>query len=185
MNTAYYTSRLQLKTLGPDHASMVLAFCQKNAVFLQPFEPDRKPGYYTKNIQKKILEIEADGMAKGEMLRLWLFHKDDIFCQYPLGNLAFTNIIKGAFLSCFLGYKMDQAYINKGYMTEAVSEGIRIIFDDYKLHRIEANIMPRNFPSLTLAEKLGFVNEGLSISYLKLNDQWEDHCHYVLLNHSV
>jgi ribosomal-protein-alanine N-acetyltransferase len=50
------------------------------------------------------------------------------------------------------------------------------------LHRIEANIMPRNQRSLRVVEKLGFVDEGLSRDYLKINEKWEDHIHMVLLN---
>jgi len=39
-----------------------------------------------------------------------------------IGCLAFTNIIKSVFLSCFLGYKLDEKEINNGYMTEAVKK---------------------------------------------------------------
>lgn len=33
-----------------------------------------------------------------------------------------------------------------------------------------------------VVEKCGFVNEGLSKQYLKINGVWEDHVHYVKLN---
>ncbi|WP_330587983.1 GNAT family N-acetyltransferase [Anaerocolumna sedimenticola] len=99
-----------------------------------------------------------------------------------VGTIAFTNIVRGVFLSCFLGYKLDRFEINKGYMTEAVSRGIEIMFQDYRLHRIEANIMPKNVRSLKVVAKLGFYNEGIARNYLKINGKWEDHIHMVLLN---
>ena len=54
--------------------------------------------------------------------------------------------------------------------------------EELGLHRIEANIMPCNLPSLGVAEKCGFVREGLSRKYLKINGVWEDHIHMVRLN---
>jgi ribosomal-protein-alanine N-acetyltransferase len=56
------------------------------------------------------------------------------------------------------------------------------MFGEYGLHRIEANIMPRNAASLRVVEKAGFHREGLAKKYLKINGVWEDHIHMVLLN---
>jgi ribosomal-protein-alanine N-acetyltransferase len=70
-------------------------------------------------------------------------------------------------------------------MTEAISAGVSVIFEDYGLHRIEANIMPKNKRSLRVAEKLGFYNEGYAKKYLKINGVWEDHIHMVKINDGV
>ena len=88
-------------------------------------------------------------------------------------------------MSCHLGYKLDKDFINRGYMTEAAREGIEIIFNEYGLHRVEANIMPKNPRSVRVVQKLGFYNEGLARKYLKINGKWEDHVHWVLLNDRV
>ena len=56
------------------------------------------------------------------------------------------------------------------------------MFEEIKIHRIEANIMPINIVSIKVIEKLGFENEGLAKKYLKVNGIWEDHFHYVKLN---
>lgn len=45
--------------------------------------------------------------------------------------------------------------------------------------------MPKNKMSLRVVEKLGFYNEGLSYKYLKINGNWEDHIHMVLLNNNI
>lgn len=70
-------------------------------------------------------------------------------------------------------------------MTEALKKGIETAFGPLGLHRIEANIMPKNKASLRVAEKLDFKNEGLSTKYLKINGVWEDHIHMVLLNEEI
>ena len=45
-------------------------------------------------------------------------------------------------------------------MTEAVQKGIEIMFNEFGLHRIEANIMPKNKPSLRVVEKLDSIKKG-------------------------
>ncbi|WP_278244288.1 GNAT family N-acetyltransferase [Caldisalinibacter kiritimatiensis] len=94
-------------------------------------------------------------------------------------------MVRGPFLSCFLGYKLDKDEVNKGYMTEALKMGIDIAFNELKLHRIEANIMPKNEASLRIVKKLGFYEEGVAKKYLKINGKWEDHIHMVLLNEDI
>ena len=59
------------------------------------------------------------------------------------------------------------------------------MFNEFELHRIEANIMPKNIRSFTVVEKLGFYNEGMALKYLNINGIWEDHIHMVLLNDKV
>ena len=47
----------------------------------------------------------------------------------------FYNIVPFAFLSCHIGYKLDKDSVNKGFITEAVENGIRIIFEEYGMHK--------------------------------------------------
>jgi ribosomal-protein-alanine N-acetyltransferase len=70
-------------------------------------------------------------------------------------------------------------------MTEAVKKGIDIVFNEFGLNRIEANIMPKNIRSLRVVQKVGFYNEGTAYKYLKINGKWENHIHMVLLNEKV
>ena len=60
-----------------------------------------------------------------------------------------------------------------------------LAFGPLRLHRVEANIMPRNRPSLRVAEKLGFHSEGISPRYLAIQGVWEDHVHMVRLNEEL
>ena len=51
--------------------------------------------------------------------------------------------------------------------------------DNLRLHRIEVNIRPENFPSRRVAEKLGLRLEGERPGYLHIAGQWRDHLTYV------
>jgi ribosomal-protein-alanine N-acetyltransferase len=55
----------------------------------------------------------------------------------------------------------------KGYMTEAGRALLRHLFDDLKVHKVEALIRPENKPSARLARRLGFRLEGGPI-----RDRW-------------
>jgi len=81
-----------------------------------------------------------------------------------------------------MSYKLDENEINKGYITEAIKKAISVMFNDFGLHRIEVNIIPRNERSLRIMEKLNFTREGFSRAYLKINDVWEDHVHFAKYN---
>lgn len=160
MKALYKTDRLILKTLDGSFAPLVLSYLIKNKDFLEKWETEKSENYFTLNYQKMSLKKEIDNFKIEKALKFWIFKKDKP--NQIIGSISLDNIIRGPFQSCFLGYKLDKDEINKGYMTEAVKKIIEIAFNSYGLHRIEANIMPRNLASIRVVEKLGFYNEGLA-----------------------
>jgi [ribosomal protein S5]-alanine N-acetyltransferase len=177
-----HTERLVLRTIDDTFAARCLDYVVRNREFFSAWNPLVDETFYTLEFQAQKLRIERELLAQDRAVRLWLFKKEDRAHEQIIGDLACSNIVRGAFQSCHLGYKIDGAAINSGYMTEALARAIRFAFADMRLHRIEANIMPRNVRSIRVVEKLGFINEGMSRKYLKIAGVWEDHIHYVLLN---
>lgn len=180
MKKEYKTKRLLMKILDENHGEKVLEYFYTNKEFLREWETVRDEKFYTLSFQKQLLKDDYKKFLDGGRIRFWLFLKDDP--DKVIGTISLDNIIRGPFLSCFMGYRLHKDYLNKGYMTEAVKMMVKIAFNEYSLHRIEANIMPRNLPSIKVVEKVGFINEGLSRKYLKINGVWEDHIHMVILN---
>jgi len=174
------TDRLFLKTLTPSYASKVLKFYDDNRSFFQPYEPLRPDYFYTRHHQKQLLKWDLQALSQSSTLRLWLLKKSDP--TYPIGTLSLSSITRGVFQSCIIGYKLDKQHTSQGFMSEALFRVIMYAFQDMALHRLEANIMPKNTPSLNLVKKFGFQEEGLAKRYLKINGEWEDHIHMVLLN---
>lgn len=183
MQKVYETERLILKVIDKNYAESVLDYYIRNKAFLEEWEPVKSEAFYTVEYHERELDRELINIENGNCLRLWIFKKDD--SKKIIGSVAFNNIVRGAFLSCFLGYKLDGCEINKGYMTEAIQKVIDVIFNEFGLHRIEANVMPKNKRSLRVLEKLGFYNEGLAYKYLRINGIWEDHIHMVMLNENL
>lgn len=179
--TELRSARLALRVLNAADAPAVLAYHQRCWPFVAPWSPLVDARFFTLEAQRERLDAERATRLAGGGVRFYLFALDEPHGQI-LGDLHFSAIVRGAFQSCFVGYKMDAAATNKGYMTEALRRGAAFAFKELSLHRLEANIMPRNLPSRRVVAKADFVEEGLSRKYLKINGVWEDHLHYVLLN---
>jgi RimJ/RimL family protein N-acetyltransferase len=113
------------------------------------------------------------------MLPLWIFLKDDP--TRIVGKVVLSQIVRGVFHSCFLGYKLDGALQGRGYATEAVRRVMDVAFHELRLHRIEAHVIPRNVRSVKLLERLGFQAEGYGPKYLKIHGIWEDHLHFAFV----
>ena len=177
-----HTDHLVLRTIDPVFAARCLGYVVRNREFFAPWNPAVDETFYTLAFQADRLRLDRELRAQDRAVRLWLFKREDRAFERIVGDLAFSNIVRGAFQSCHLGYKIDGAEGNRGLMTEALACAIRLAFEKLKLHRIEANIMPRNARSIRVVEKLGFINEGRSRKYLKIAGVWEDHLHFVLVN---
>ncbi|GCD10390.1 GNAT family N-acetyltransferase [Clostridium tagluense] len=185
MYQLYETERLVLKVIDGSFAELVLDYFNRNREHLREFDSLRSEDFYKAENRKKAVEQELIDITNGNQLRLWIFKKTDIGFEKIIGTICFSHIIKSFCLSCYVGYSIDYSETNKGYITEALKKGIDTIFDEYKLHRIEATVMPKNILSLKVLDKLNFKNEGLSEKYQKINGKWEDHLHMVLLNPRV
>jgi len=175
----YYTDRLELRPLAIEDVELLKDYLQRNRSFFEEWDPLHEDDFYSIESLTRLIQtgIEENNIRKG--LRLYLFKKET---PRIIGSIGLSNIVYGAFLSCFLGYKLDAEEINQGYMTEGLKKVIEIGFREYGLHRVEANVMPKNVRSIRVLEKLGFTKEGESAKYLKIHGRWEDHYHYVILN---
>lgn len=92
-----------------------------------------------------------------------------------VGQVSLNNIVRGAFLSATLGYWIAKSHAGKGLMTEALGLAVTHAFKELRLHRVEANIIPRNAASIGLVKRLGFRYEGTAECYLRIAGVWEDH----------
>jgi ribosomal-protein-alanine N-acetyltransferase len=92
-----------------------------------------------------------------------------------LGFFNLSNIIRGSFQNAYLSYAAAAAHARQGHMTAGLELLLRRAFSELGLHRLEANIQPGNIASAALVRRCGFVREGLSERYLKINGRWRDH----------
>jgi len=92
-----------------------------------------------------------------------------------------NEIVRGLFQSAYLGYYAFEPFAGLGYMSEGLTLVIRQAFDVLGLHRLEANVQPKNQRSIRVVSELGFRLEGLSPRYLKIGGRWRDHERWAIL----
>lgn len=178
----FETDRLSLAYLDPSCAAELCEYLKSNREHFQNSRALYPDNYFTPEKQGLILQQEVQRRSEGKAFRFYIFIKGR---EQIIGDLHFNELVRGAFQSCYVGYKMSEENTGKGLMTEALNGAAAFMFEEYKLHRIEANIMPRNLASLRVVEKAGFHKEGLALRFLKINGTWEDHFRFALLNDAI
>lgn len=174
------TARLRLLPADPALAQRTADFYVRNRAFLTPFEPLRGEQFFTVEGQRRDLRWNMQEAAEGHSVRFFIERKD---APGPLiGCVAINGIILGNVCAGSLGYKMDEHEQGRGYMTEAVMAVTEYAFRDLGLHRLMAEIMPRNLSSRRMIEKCGYQEEGYAKEYLNINGAWEDHVLYAKVN---
>ncbi len=81
------------------------------------------------------------------------------------GEITLSSIQRGPFQNGAIGYWIDEELAGSGLVPEAVVVVLQFAFETLRLHRIEVAIIPRNFASRRVAEKLGLRNEGVALGY--------------------
>ncbi len=98
-----------------------------------------------------------------------------------IGGLTLSNVRRGVTQAVSLGYWLGAPHANRGLMTKAVHAIVPFVFDELKLHRLEAACLPHNHASVRVLENNGFQGEGLARRYLKISGEWRDHRLFALV----
>ena len=172
-----------MRLASPALAEGLLKYYIENEDFLSAFEPERPAGFYTLEFQRSMLESEQKLAQNGKTYRFYMSRAEAP--EEIIGMVALNEIVRGAFQSCFVSYKLDHRFLRLGYAREALNALSSFAFSGLRLHRLEADIMPRNIASINTALSCGFSHEGMSPKYLRINGVWEDHIHMVKLNREM
>lgn len=164
------TENLILKTPSIEDFSALKAFESSNKAHLGKWESITNLA--DEDYQNLLIHWKKE-CDEEKSVRFFIFDKKNP--NQIIGMCNLTQIFRGVFQACYLGYKIDHAYQGKGFMFEALQEMIRFAFEDFNLHRIMANYMPTNIRSAKLLNRLGFEVEGYAKNYLLINNKWEDH----------
>ncbi len=168
------SERLCLTLLPPSSALRVVAYYHNNRAHLAPWDPVRPLAFYTEAFWTRALTQAHTEFQEGRAIRLQIVARDH-FEGEVLGICNFSQLFRGTFCACYLGYSLDHRYEGKGYMREALHAAIDYMFRVEQIHRIMANYIPTNERSGRLLRRLGFVVEGYARDYLFLNGAWRDH----------
>jgi ribosomal-protein-alanine N-acetyltransferase len=102
-----------------------------------------------------------------------------------VGQLTVGGIARGAALSGTAGYWVAHEVAGREIAPTAVALAFDHAITAGGLHRLEIAINPANGPSLRVAEKLGFRDEGLRLRFLHVAGAWRDHRAFALTREDV
>lgn len=100
----------------------------------------------------------------------------------PVGEVILWGFSEGDDDSsvCFISYWVDRHYLNKGIATKSVALCAVHAFENLNVDRIEAAIQADNFPSIRVAEKLGFKKVTTIEDYFSIDGKPIPHDLYAL-----
>ncbi len=152
-----------------------IALRRSSAAFLRPWEPLTPQG-----------KVPAPGRVFGRILKTADIPTTRrlLVCAREtgeiMGQVSLSQIFRGPFQNAIMGYWLGKRFAGRGYMTETLILALDMAFGPMKLHRVEANLMPRNASSRALAKRVGMRFEGLATRYLQIGGVWEDHEHWAM-----
>ena len=146
--------------------------------FLMPWEPAWSNDALTRAAFRRRLHTYEAEWNRGTGYSFLLFRAED---DVLIGGVTLSNVRRGVAHSASLGYWVGEAFARQGYMSEALTAALDFAFDRLALHRIEAACLPSNEASQALLHKIGFMEEGYSREYLRINGRWQDHRLYAIL----
>jgi len=153
-------------------AELIRDYYQQNQSHFMLWEPIRAEEFYTIEYWRRQLAENLKQFENGSALKLVALDKSK---TEIIAVCNFSNIVMGVFQACNLGYSVAKRYEGRGYMSEVLQAAINYAFDSMGLHRIMANYIVTNNRSAALLNKLGFEQEGVAKSYLKIAGRWQDH----------
>jgi RimJ/RimL family protein N-acetyltransferase len=109
-----------------------------------------------------LIEDDRRGFAAGTSIRWALVRRDD---QRLIGTVTLFKLER-AHRRAEIGYILERGAWGRGYLREALTAVLAHGFGPLGLHRIEADIDPRNAASIRALEHFGFVREGV------LRERW-------------
>jgi RimJ/RimL family protein N-acetyltransferase len=121
-------------------------------------------------------EFHDRGVRAGEFLQ-WAVVRDG---DALIGTCSLFEI-SAPHRRASLGYALASAYWGKGYALEATRLAVQHAFGAMALHRLEADVDPRNAPSLRLLDRLGFTHEGTLRERWHVAGETQDSAIYGLL----
>ena len=174
------TARLSLRLARPGMEEAIAQFLGENFHgHFDRWSPPAGKGYFSAAFWAEKLRLAVDEFHRDRAVRFVLQLRNDgrepPIAAPVIGTCNYTNIVRGPFQACTLGYQVALAHQGQGLMAEALRAANGYMFGERRLHRIMANYRPENYRSARLLQRLGFRREGMAANYLFIDGAWRDH----------
>ncbi|WP_309620444.1 GNAT family protein [Salinibacterium sp.] len=169
---------LRLMTLA-DHDDVFEWMSNPEVARYQLYEP-RTPlqvaDHIAKVAQATTLVADGDFIELGVVLPAMAEERDRV-----IGCIYFS-LKRTDDLTAEIGWSFAVAHQGKGYATEAASAVLDFAFSDLALHRVYAELDPRNTSSVRLCERLGMRHEAHFVEDMMFKGAWANTGVYGILD---
>lgn len=155
------------------------ALRHQSRAFLTPWEPTWGVDDLTRTSFRRRLRRYQREIREDQAYPFFIFREED---DALLGGCTLSGVQRGVQQSCSLGYWAGEIHAGRGHVTAAVRALIPFVFEELKLHRLQAACLPENERSRAVLRKCGFTEEGIARGYLRINGAWRDHVVYAILS---
>jgi ribosomal-protein-alanine N-acetyltransferase len=181
------TERLTVRLARPGMQAAMARFLADNYEgHLDRWSPPAASAFFSEAFWRERLAVAVEEFQEGRAARFVLQARGrpaaSALDAPILGTCNYTNVVRGPFLACHLGYQIGRAHEGQGLMAEALRTTNAFIFSALRLHRIMANYRPENERSGKLLGRLGFVREGFAKDYIYIDGAGRDHVLTALTN---
>lgn len=155
-------------------------------VGLKPISKQDAPWLYeviTKNINrlvnyfpvtvKQVTSLNTAQAAIANYEYQWLQNDSRVYVikqQLSSVGLLYIRYIDTRHSKCELAYFIDHPFEGQGIVAEAIAKSYQIIFDELGLNKAFCKIDVANIASQKVAEKAGFIKEGVMRQDFKMSD---------------
>lgn len=94
----------------------------------------------------------------------------------------YLNLASVENLGAEIGWTLHPDFFGQGYASEAATAVLDLAFGELGLHRVRAELDPRNDASIALCRRLGMREEALFVKDLMFKGDWADTGVYAILD---
>ena len=167
-STPVMTERLALRIMTLDDIEAVHSYQSLEEVTRYELYEPRDRATVTEKITKwkDATRLENDG----DYIQFAIVRRDS---DEVIGELYFT-IKSVENQNAEIGWTISPAHQRQGFATEAARAVLSLAFDVMKLHRVSADLDPRNEASARLCARLGMRHEAHFVEDLWFKGAWGD-----------
>src|SRR5215470_7963357 len=166
-------AEIQLRLLEERHVEEYFALIERNRDFLQEWiEVEAYEG--SVETLRAYVKEHLLHFVEGSGYHLGIWYQDAL-----VGLLDYR--LNGRNRTVELGYWLDAALQGKGLVTQACRTMVRHAFEEHQVHKVVISCATDNPRSRAVAERLGFLQEGILRQVVRLHDRYVDGVFYGLL----
>ncbi|HYF25139.1 MAG TPA: GNAT family protein [Baekduia sp.] len=162
-----------IRPLSMADADELTELVRANREHLTPWDPVRPERWWTREGQAEQLRRDMGAWDAGVGYAFAVL--DRTSGDRIVGRQALANVVRGPWCNATLGWWTSADAAGRGHATAAARLVLAFAFEHAGLHRVQPAIIPRNTPSIRVAQKAGFRREGRALRYLEIAGRWEDH----------